>query len=165
MRNLREKRHLRPRSSAYKAAGKMNVPGITGQIYERNQMRVISTIQDVAYNGHKDKKGPTYLVSVSVIGGIPTDEDCRAVLADFAMPEPWDEDNHHPGLSRAFFCPVDPQYRGACECKEEEETITDPVTGRAWTNPKYAREYKAVCRGCEYEQISGRLCPIHGGAR
>lgn len=110
-------------------------------------------------SGEPPKIGPSWLVSVSRPAG-PRTARCKAtpadvvrVVASFAMPA-FDEDNHHPGLARHLWCPMDPQYQDACECKLTEETITDG--DYSWTT-----DLTAECRGCEYEAMFGLACPIH----
>jgi len=108
--------------------------------------------------------GPTWLLSVSVAGRRRAgDKEVRRTLRAFGMVGA-EEDNHSPGVSRAFFLPVDPKARAMCECKANEEVIVEP-DGYAWTNPKEARDNPALCRGCEMERtagkVSGRTCSIH----
>lgn len=80
---------------------------------------------------------------------------CMEILATFGMPHV-EEDNHHPGVARHYFCPLDPSERVDCECKESEETIVEP-DGYKWQNAKDPAE----CRGCEYEAMTGKSCKIH----
>lgn len=100
--------------------------------------------------------GPQWLVSVSLAGrgrDRPGDADVARVVEAFAMPA-FDEDNHHPGLARHLWCPVEEQYRNACECKLTEVIVTD-VDGYRWT------DQDGPCRGCEYERIFNFPCPLH----
>lgn len=103
--------------------------------------------------------GPSWLVSVSrSVGGLEarcrvTDDDVARVVECFAMPA-FDEDNHHPGLARHLWCPVDAAYQQACECKLTERTIVDG--DYAWTT-----DTDGPCRGCEYRELSGLPCPLH----
>jgi hypothetical protein len=102
--------------------------------------------------------GPQWLVSVSRrSGGVDarcrvTDDDVRRVVDAFAMPA-FDEDNHHPGVARHLWCPIDPAYQQACECKLTELTVDDD--GYIWTTEADA------CRGCEFERLSGLPCTRH----
>jgi hypothetical protein len=122
---------------------------------------VVSSL-DHAYlpgSGDPPKVGPQWLVSVSVRGQQRrcTPEEAQRVADCFAMPA-FDEDNHHPGVARHLWCPIDARYQQACECKLNEVTVTDG--DYSWTTEDGA------CRGCEYELLSGlsgRLqpCPIH----
>lgn len=122
-------------------------------------MRVISSLCLAALPGTQDQAGPTWHVSVSVLGRRPTDAEFQAALAAFGMLE-GDEDNHHPGVARHVFMPLDPAYRKVCECKTDETLVTEP-DGYAWSNSTEG------CRGCEYEQIMlhrdlpHNRCPIH----
>lgn len=110
-------------------------------------------------SGEPPLVGPQWLVSVRRrVGGInarcrATDDDVARVVAAFDMPA-FDEDNHHPGVARHLWCPVEEQYRSACECKVTEVTIVD-ASGYRWTTE--ADE----CRGCELERLAGHPCPIH----
>lgn len=65
-----------------------------------------------------------------------------------------DEDNHHPGVARHLFCPVEEQYRNACECKLTETLVVEP-DGYEWSNDE------ADCRGCFLQRLNGLPCPIH----
>jgi hypothetical protein len=68
------------------------------------------------------------------------------VIDAFAMPA-FDEDNHHPGVARHLWCPVDPAYRSACECKVSEVVVVDGAY--EWTTEA------DHCRGCDYERSHG----------
>lgn len=100
---------------------------------------------------------PQWLVSVSHGGKRASDKQLRRALRAFGMTGA-EEDNHHPGVSRAFFLVCDPARRVTCECKVTEDVITEP-DGFRWTNPK--PETGEQCRGCEYAAIHGQPCPIH----
>lgn len=110
-------------------------------------------------SGEPPIDGPQWLVTVSrkpVVGGprcSVTDEDLQRVVEGFAMPA-FDEDNHHPGVARHLWCPIEEQYRSACECKLNEVTITE-ANGYQWTTED------DHCRGCEYERDFGLPCTIH----
>lgn len=101
--------------------------------------------------------GPQWLVSVSRHGrgrDRPDDEQVRRVVDAFGMPA-FDEDNHHPGVARHLWCPIDEQYRNQCECKLSELIVVDP-DGYRWTT-----EADGPCRGCEYRKLTGFPCPRH----
>ncbi len=122
-------------------------------------LRVISSIGVMELPGGDGKVGPTWLVSVSRPPGRCSLEDMMRVVAGFAMPA-FDEDNHHPGVARMLFCPIDERYRNACECKTTELQLTDE-DGYQWTT-----DVNGECRGCTYERmIAGfgrqQPCPIH----
>jgi hypothetical protein len=111
-------------------------------------------------SGDPPKIGPQWQVTVSrFAGGDPTkrckvtDDDLHRVIDCFAMPA-FDEDNHHPGIARHLWCPVDEQYRNACECKLTEVTVVED-DGYTWTTEN------DDCRGCEYERRFGLACTIH----
>ena len=55
----------------------------------------------------------------------PTDEECNQALACLGMTGA-EEDNHHPGVARHFWMPLDPKRRVDCECKADESGIVDP---------------------------------------
>jgi hypothetical protein len=76
----------------------------------------------------------------------------RTAIA-FDLPA-WDEDNHHPGIARHLWCPVDPLFRSACECKVTETTVADG--DYSWTT-----DSDGPCRGCDYQRLTGQPCPIH----
>lgn len=99
---------------------------------------------------------PTWLISVSKGGKRASDRDVKRVLDAFGASEAL-EDNHGPGISRAFFLVVDPARRVDCECKAGEALVTEPG-GYQWSN-----DVNGPCRGCEYERAFGRPCPIHHG--
>lgn len=108
-------------------------------------------------SGEPPLVGPQWLVSVSRHGrgrDRPDDAQVRRVVDAFALPA-FDEDNHHPGVARHLWCPVDERYRSACECKVTEIVVTDP-DGYRWTT-----DSDGPCRGCEYEHIGHLPCPIH----
>lgn len=103
---------------------------------------------------HPPVPGDQWLVSVSRSPDRASSDDAQRVVECFAMPA-FDEDNHHPGIARHLWCPVDEQYRHACECKLTEELIVDD-DGYEWTN-----DTSAPCRGCELGRLTGRPCPLH----
>lgn len=96
--------------------------------------------------------GPQWHISIRHISGRP--RVVSGVLRAFGMPGA-EEDNHHPGIARHFWLPVDPAHRVDCECKETEEIIVEP-DGYTWTNPT-----DGPCRGCELEETMGHACPLH----
>lgn len=101
------------------------------------------------------RTGLQHLVSVSGAGGKrPTRAEVRRALTafDFLRTE---EDNHHPGIARHFWRPVDPAARVACQCKDDEITVREP-DGYRWTTPR-----DGACRGCEMQALLGHPCPLH----
>lgn len=109
-----------------------------------------------------DKQGdpiPQWHISVADVGKRPGPKHVRRALRAFGLVGA-EEDNHHPGTARHFWMPVDPARRVACECKADEDVIVEP-DGHRWTNP---REGEGPCRGCSFEKLSGKPCPLHGSA-
>ncbi len=123
-------------------------------------LRVVSGLEmaHLPGSGEPPQVGPQWLVSVSRPGTCVltrcavTREDVERVVGAFAMPA-FDEDNHHPGVARHLWCPVETAYRSACECKVSEVVIVDGEY--EWTTEA------DVCRGCEYERLTGMPCPLH----
>ena len=132
----------------------VNPTALDEHAYQSGPLRAISTMAILDLPGDPPATGPTWHVSFSYDGNRPTDKQLRRGLRAFGM-ERAEEDNHHPGKARHFFLPVDPDRRGLCECKANEETITNP-DGTTWTNPR-----DGVCRGCEFARLLGDPCPVH----
>ena len=152
--------HPRPRSSAWVELCPWPLvedgPPV-GAVYERGgRLRVIST-RILAVYPDSDGVGLQDHVSVSCAGHRPTVREVALALAAFGMVGT-EEDNHHPGIARHFWRAVDPAHRVECQCKTTETTIVDG--NYAWTNPIDAVEGES-CRGCEFERLSGRPCPLH----
>jgi hypothetical protein len=84
----------------------------------------------------------------------PEPEDVRRARRAFGLAET-EEDNHHPGVARHFWMPVDPAKRVECECKTDETTVVEG-DGYRWTNPK-----EGPCRGCELAALTGTPCTVH----
>lgn len=104
---------------------------------------------------------PQWHISVSERGKRPSKGGLRRALGAFGM-RGSEEDNHHPGVARHFWLPVDPTRRVKCQCKADEDVIREPG-GYEWTNPK-----DGACRGCELQRMTGKTCPLHSavaGAR
>lgn len=97
-------------------------------------------------------------VSVSRRGHRPSRSDLRLALTAFGAVG-WEEDNHHSGIARHFWRPLDPKHRVECQCKSDEIVVVES-DGYAWTTP-----VDGPCRGCEYAAtiglLTGRTCPIH----
>jgi hypothetical protein len=135
-----------------------NMPGeaLRLSVWQKGQLRVISAVELAEYpdgQGH----GPQWHISISVRGlkVRPTDRQTRAVLREFAMPRV-EEDNHHPGNARHYWCPIDPAHRVDCECKVDEAIVREP-DGYTWSNDKDP----GACRGCEFAAVLGKPCPVH----
>lgn len=158
--------HPRPRSDAWRWL--QDWPGLrdpVGAVYERSGVRVIST-RVVAVYPSGVGEGLQDHVSISRRLHRPPESDVRRALAAFGVVGA-EEDNHHPGIARHFWRPVDPAHYALCQCKETETVIVDS-DGYTWTNPK-----DEPCRGCSYVLeiwfLRGVVsCPLHGevpGAR
>lgn len=128
---------------------------LAASAWTRSGARVISTLV-LAELPDRSGIGPQWHISVTHKGKRPRDTDVRAMKRAFGM-QSAEEDNHHPGMARNFFLPVDPKHRVDCECKEDEQVIVEP-DGYTWTNP---REGEGPCRGCETQAAFGRPCPLH----
>lgn len=126
-----------------------------------DRLLVVSSIVNTELPGSGEPPliGPTWHLSASRPGTqaearcTVTDEDLLRVADCFALPA-FDEDNHHPGIARHLFCPLEEEYRSACECKVAEQLIVEPG-GYRWTTET------GECRGCEYERMYGLPCTIH----
>jgi hypothetical protein len=129
-------------------------PFQNGGAWERRGVRVLSTI-DQAKLPRTDLIGPQWHVSISNGGKFrPMQAEVDRALQDFNMVGA-EEDNHHPGVARHFWMPIDPAFRVDCECKEDEVLVTER-DGYKWTNDPKA------CRGCELaRKVPARTCPIH----
>lgn len=125
----------------------------SGAVFELGRVRVISTRVNAKYPD-SDGIGPQDHMSVSQGGHRPAKRALAMALAAFGMTGA-EEDNHHPGVARHFWRPVDPAHRVACECKEDEALVVEP-DGYVWTNP-----VEGPCRGCWLELLTERPCPIH----
>ena len=123
-------------------------------VWDRSGLRVLS---ELAYADLPDGAGvgPQWFVSVSYRRKRAPEKLVQRALRAFRMVGA-EEDNHHPGVARGFWLPVDPAHRVDCECKVSELTITEP-DGYRWQN---ARD-PGACRGCEYAELFGKPCPIH----
>jgi hypothetical protein len=122
-------------------------------------VRVISSLVQAELPGTDGVAGPTWHISIARPAARPGEKDVRLGLLAFGMVGA-EEDNHHPGNARHYFMPVDPAYRGICECKASEVNVTEP-SGYQWTNSHDPRD----CRGCAIAPVTGRPCPLHAGAR
>lgn len=118
---------------------------------------VISTLDHAELPGGDGVVGPQWHVSISRVSVSGQKRagatQVRLALRAFGMVGA-EEDNHHPGLARHFWLPVDPAYRGVCECKAEEVVVVEP-DGYTWQNDPLS------CRGCEFHATHGHPCPIH----
>lgn len=132
-----------------------STPSVSG--WTNGKLVAISSLSMAELPDGSQKTGPQWHVSISKIPMLrPSDEECRRALRAFCMLGA-EEDNHHPGVARQFWMPVDPASRVDCECKDAEDVIIEP-DGYKWTNPKPGTE---PCRGCEYSKTFGKPCPVH----
>jgi hypothetical protein len=154
-------KHPRPRAATWSRLRPFERDGIiVGAYYRHGRLIVISSRVIADYPTGRGM-GLQDHVSVSVFG-IERRANAREAgltCLAFGMSDA-EEDNHEPGRARHFWRPVDPAHRVACECKTDEEQIVEP-DGHVWSNP-----VDGPCRGCSFELMSGRPCPIHKpGAR
>ena len=105
---------------------------------------------------------PQWHISVSVRTGDranparrATDGELRATAACFWMTGA-EEDNHHPGVARHLWLPVDPSRRVDCECKVAEAVVVEPDGYR------YSEKI-GKCAGCELEAATfgAQKCQRH----
>lgn len=129
--------------------------------WQRGTVIAISALEMAELPGTDHEPGPTWHLSISRLGKRPKPRDVEHALRDFDLVGA-EEDNHHPGGARHFFQPVDPAYRGVCECKATEQVIVER-DGYTWTTPHGPAE--GPCRGCEFERLRGKPCPLHHQGR
>lgn len=157
--------HPLPRSTAWCWVRDWCNPGtreVVGAIYESRGVLVISTRVDAVYPSGVGY-GPQDHVSISRRQHRAPQSDIDRALVAFGMVGT-EEDNHHPGIARHFWRPVDPAHWATCQCKTSEVVLVDPRDGYTWTNPA---QDPGECRGCEYARLIGRwrgqtACPVHG---
>lgn len=144
----------RPKSREWRLSHKVKTIRGFAQAYTKGKLLALSECTIAVYPD-SEGVGPQWLVSFSVGGKKRIDgKELRRALANFDMADA-EEDNHHPGVARHFWKPVDPAHRVECQCKSDETLVVDS-DGYTWSN---ARE--GLCRGCEYEALIGKPCPIH----
>ena len=106
---------------------------------------------------------PQWHVSISqrLIGGSgsirATDHQVAQTLACLGLQRA-EEDNHHPGIARHFWLPVDATRRVECECKTTETVITEE-DGYTYS------EKHGTCAGCELEVTTGQPCARHSAVK
>lgn len=124
-------------------------------VWQYKATRVISALEVAEYPDGKGD-GPQWHLSFSRAGRRPGDHDLRRVQRAFGLVGlVFDEDNHHPGVARHLWVPVDPAHRVACQCKTDERTVVEP-DGYRWTTPK-----DGPCSGCEFAALVGKPCFLH----
>lgn len=131
-------------------------PWAGGHAWQLGDICVLSTL-DMAKLPQSELVGPQWHISISRVasGGQKraSDLQVRKAVRAFRMGDA-EEDNHHPGVARHFFLPVEPAARVGCECKDDEITIVE-ADGYRWQNDPSA------CRGCEHAHRFGTVCGIH----
>lgn len=130
-------------------------------IWMRNGIVAMSTLELAEAPDGKGDSIPQWHISFSRGGEERcADREVNQALVCFGLVGA-EEDNHHPGIARHFWMPLDPSRRVDCECKASEKTIVD-ADGYRWTTP-----VEGECHGCDYqrmmlrEQGLDRPCPIH----
>lgn len=154
---MSQEREKRPSSSAWKGPKRTELPvaGVIASSGWVNGSTIVISTLEMAKLPDGSGVGPQWHLSVSVNGRRARGHEVRHVLRDFGMVGA-EEDNHHPGIARNFWIPLDPSKRVECECKTNEDIIREP-DGYTWTNPKE----ETACRGCELAMLVWRPCPIH----
>jgi hypothetical protein len=126
--------------------------------WRRGRLYVVSALELAEAPDGSKETIPQWHLSVSRSGVRCNLDEVQATLRDFDMVTA-EQDNHHPGVARHYWLPVDPARRVDCECKEGERLVVDP-DGYPWSNDADP----AKCRGCEIQRLMGRLCLLHAGA-
>jgi hypothetical protein len=157
-----EPRERRPRTPLWRELPSPSVVFLSGNTlaasaWERGSVSVVSALEVAELPQSGGLAGPTWHISISRRGKRPKPRDVEHALDDFDM-RGADQDNHHPGAARHFFMPVDERYRSACECKTDEAVIVE-ADGYEWTTPRELAD--GACRGCEFQRMRGKPCPIH----
>lgn len=128
---------------------------VVGSAWLFGHVAVISALVNAELPDGSGELGPQWHISITRKRRRPKDTDVRRALRAFGMVGA-EEDNHHPGYARHFWLPVDPARRVDCECKAEETTIVE-ADGYRYTNPHDPAE----CRGCDFQRLTGKPCPLH----
>ena len=133
------------------------LPSVTSaSCWQRGNVVVISALENAEAPDGRGDTIPQWHVSVSERGERPSARGLARALGDFGMVGT-EEDNHHPGIARHFWLPIDSARRVDCQCKTDEVVVRE-ADGYTWTNPKSG---EAECRGCELERLLAKPCPIH----
>lgn len=120
----------------------------------RRGVMMVSALENAEAPDGSGETIPQWHVSMSSEGPKRcTDVEVRQALACVGMTGA-EEDNHHPGVARHFWMPVDPKRRVECECKTTEVVVTEP------DGYKYSEKIGA-CAGCELEVATGKKCERH----
>lgn len=142
--------------STYPSVGDPNV--MAASAWHSGPVSVLSSLI-VADMPDGNGTGLQWLISITDEGKRPKPHHVRRALRAFGMTDA-ELDNHHPGNALHYFLVCDPDRRVSCECKTDEVTVRD-ADGYAWTTPA---EGHGECRGCEFERITGKPCPVHRAA-
>jgi hypothetical protein len=146
----------RPRSRDWVQGPRLPALQQRHSVWLRGRFRVISELSTLELPQGGGAVGPTWHVSIARHGRRrASDEEVRRILGDFGMREA-EEDNHEPGVARHFFLPLDPAFRGICECKEADRVVVER-DGHRWSTPHDAQE----CLGCKLAPLYGRPCSVH----
>lgn len=145
------------RLRALAAGGLLTATTRAWSAWSRRGMLALSTLEHAEYPDGSGEVGLQWHVSFSRHDGARrcSDIEVQQALVSFQL-RGAEEDNHHPGVARHFWMPVDPARRVACECKASEVLVEEP-DGYRWSNSADDED----CRGCELAELTGRPCPIH----
>lgn len=160
---MKPAREMRPRGAGWREADRFSPTGggvLAVSWWTDGELLVCSALEHAEYPD-RSGSGPQWHVSISRLlrcghAEHPSRVHIRRVLRAFEMIGA-EEDNHHPGVARHFWRPVDAAHRVDCECKATEDTVVEP-DGYRWTNPKPG---EGPCRGCALQALTGAPCPIH----
>lgn len=153
-----------PKGDEWTCRGPVVVHGeFIGTAWRSGPITAISQLADMDLPGGAGKAGPTWLLSITDRGKRPKPHHVRRARRAFGMQEA-EVDNHHPGQSVHLFLPVDPAFRGICECKTDESQVREP-DGYTWS-----QSTEGPCRGCELETAMASVgkaqpCPVHAPTR
>jgi hypothetical protein len=150
-----------PKSADWSFDGACPAAGPSASRFHRGHVVVVSSLDLASLPDGSGQEGLQWHVSISFNRKRVKDNLVRMVLREFGMVGA-EEDNHHPGLARHFWIPVDPTRRVDCECKTTETVIVER-DGYPWTNP--TPDSGEACRGCEWARSGlgkARPCSVHG---
>jgi len=137
----------------------MQSPPLAASAWQKGDVRVISAVEIAEYPDKSGENGPQWHISITLKGvQRASDRQVHAVLKAFRMPRT-EEDNHHPGAARHYWCSINPAHRVDCECKVDEAMVREP-DGYTWSNDVDVTK----CRGCEWQRLFGKPCPVHSAA-
>ena len=134
-------------------------PAISVSAWTNGRLRVISALEMAEAPDGRGDAIPQWHISVTESGLRPSPRGLRRALRAFGMGGA-ECDNHHPGNAQHYWLPLDKARRVDCQCKADEVVVKEP--GYTWTNPAPG---EGECRGCEWWNMCGKRCPIHGEKR